>query len=139
MTLRDITLRKKAEKELYELNAQLEKRVSQRTLELENANNALKVSLATLKETQQNLVEAGKMASLGVLVAGVAHEVNTPVGIGVTAASYLEEQTRQFDSKYRSNQMKRSDLESYLAMANDSAKVILDNLHLCPVLHRDRS
>jgi len=52
------------------------------------------------------------------------------VGIGVTAASYLEEQTRQFDSKYRSNQMKRSDLESYLAMANDSAKVILDNLHL---------
>ena len=111
MTLRDITLRKKAEKELYELNAQLEKRVSQRTLELENANNALKVSLATLKETQQNLVEAGKMASLGVLVAGVAHEVNTPVGIGVTAASYLEEQTRQFDSKYRSNQMKRSDLE----------------------------
>lgn len=130
MTLRDITLRKKAEKELYELNAQLEKRVSQRTLELENANNALKVSLATLKETQQNLVEAGKMASLGVLVAGVAHEVNTPVGIGVTAASYLEEQTRQFDSKYRSNQMKRSDLENYLAMANDSAKVILDNLHL---------
>ncbi len=130
MTLRDITLRKKAEKELYELNAQLEKRVSQRTVELENANNALKVSLATLKETQQNLVEAGKMASLGVLVAGVAHEVNTPVGIGVTAASYLEEQTRQFDSKYRSNQMKRSDLENYLTMAEDSAKVILDNLHL---------
>lgn len=130
MTLRDITLRKKAEKELYELNAQLEKRVSQRTTELENANNALKVSLATLKETQQNLVEAGKMASLGVLVAGVAHEVNTPVGIGVTAASYLEEQTRVFDSKYRANQMKRSDLENYLAMANDSAKVILENLHL---------
>ena len=130
MTLRDITLRKKAEKELYELNAQLEKRVSQRTLELENANNALKVSLATLKETQQNLVEAEKMASLGVLVAGVAHEVNTPVGIGVTAASYLEEQTRVFDSKYRTNQMKRSDLENYLAMANDSAKVILENLHL---------
>ena len=130
MTLRDITPRKKAEKELYELNAQLEKRVSQRTLELENANNALKVSLATLKETQQNLVEAEKMASLGVLVAGVAHEVNTPVGIGVTAASYLEEQTRVFDSKYRSNQMKRSDLENYLAMAGDSAKVILDNLHL---------
>ena len=130
MTMRDITLRKKAEKELYELNAQLEKRVSQRTLELEKANDALKVSLATLKETQQNLVEAGKMASLGVLVAGVAHEVNTPVGIGVTAASYLEEQTRVFDSKYRNNQMKRSDLENYLAMANDSAKVILENLHL---------
>ena len=130
MTLRDITPRKKAEKELYELNAQLEKRVSQRTLELENANNALKVSLATRTETQQNLVEAGKMASLGVLVAGVAHEVNTPVGIGVTAASYLEEQTRQFDSKYRANQMKRSDLENYLAMATDSAKVILENLHL---------
>ena len=130
MTLRDITLRKKAEKELYELNAQLEKRVSQRTLELEKANDALKVSLATLKETQQNLVEAGKMASLGVLVAGVAHEVNTPVGIGVTAASYLEEQTREFGDKYRHNQMKRSDLEGYLSMATDSAKVILDNLHL---------
>ncbi|MCQ2603950.1 MAG: PAS domain-containing sensor histidine kinase, partial [Spirochaetia bacterium] len=127
-TLRNITLRKKAEKELRELNAQLERRVSQRTEELESANGALKESLVKLKETQQSLVEAGKMASLGVLVAGVAHEVNTPVGIGVTAASLLQEQTNIFEKKYKANQMKRSDLENYLATAKDSANVILENL-----------
>lgn len=128
LTLRDITSRKKAEKALVELNAQLEKRVSVRTMELEKANEALKESLETLKKTQQSLVEAGKMASLGVLVAGVAHEVNTPVGIGVTAASYLREQTSVFEQKYRNNQMKRSDLEAYVNTASDTAKVILDNL-----------
>ena len=128
LTLRDITSRKKAEKALVELNVQLEKRVSVRTMELEKANEALKESLETLKKTQQSLVEAGKMASLGVLVAGVAHEVNTPVGIGVTAASYLREQTSVFEQKYRNNQMKRSDLEAYVNTASDTAKVILDNL-----------
>lgn len=128
LTLRDITSRKKAEKALAELNAQLEKRVQLRTKELEQANTALKDTLETLKKTQQSLVEAGKMASLGVLVAGVAHEVNTPVGIGVTAASYLQEQTVQLEQKYRGNQMKRSDLESYIGTAVDTAKVILNNL-----------
>ncbi len=98
--VRDITQRKKNEKEIKELNTDLENRVKQRTSELEDANSALYDSLEELKKTQKSLVEAEKMASLGVLVAGIAHEINTPVGIGVTAASHLKEQTGTLSKRY---------------------------------------
>jgi signal transduction histidine kinase len=59
----------------------------------------------------------------------VAHEINTPVGIGVTAASLLEDKTRVFHELYQSGQMKRSDLEKYLETAGQSSQMILRNLH----------
>ncbi|MCL2705438.1 MAG: PAS domain S-box protein [Spirochaetaceae bacterium] len=126
--IRDITERKKAQTELEKLNAELELRVFLRTGELEDSNNALKDSLIKLKETQKSLVEAEKMASLAVLVAGVAHEINTPIGISVTAASYLKQQTDILNTKFAQGTMKRSELESYINSAIESAKVLLDNV-----------
>ncbi len=126
--IRDITERKRAQTELEKLNAELEQRVFLRTGELEESNNALKESLVKLQETQKSLVEAEKMASLAVLVAGVAHEINTPVGISVTAASYLKQQTDILNTKYTQGSMKRSELESYIKTATESTKVLLDNL-----------
>lgn len=128
--VRDVTERKKAQTELYKLNAELEKRVFLRTAELEDSNIALKDSIQTLHETRKNLVEAEKMASLATLVAGVAHEINTPVGMSITAASYLEQQTVDFFKKYETGEMKRSDLENYLDVASESSKVLLDNLEI---------
>ena len=127
--VRDITQRKKNEKEIKELNTELENRVKQRTSELEDANSALSDSLEELTKTQKSLVEAEKMASLGVLVAGIAHEINTPVGIGVTAASHLKEQTGILSKRYSLGDMKRSDLEEYINTADESADVILENLN----------
>jgi signal transduction histidine kinase len=89
----------------------------------------LSQTLDHLKSTQNQLVEAEKMAALGQLVAGVAHEINTPVGIGVTAASLLEDKTSSFRNVYQSGQMKRSDLEKYLDTAGQSSTMILNNLH----------
>jgi len=126
--IRDVSERKKAQTELEKLNAELELRVLLRTGELEESNNALKDSLIKLKETQKNLVEAEKMASLAVLVAGVAHEINTPIGISVTAASYLMQQTDILNEKYSQGSMKRSELESYIKTALESVKVLLDNV-----------
>jgi signal transduction histidine kinase len=95
---------------------------------VEATNRELSETLDHLKSTQSQLVEAEKMAALGQLVAGVAHEINTPVGIGVTAASLLEEKTRIFGEAYKGGQMKRSDLENYLDIAGQSSTMILKNL-----------
>jgi signal transduction histidine kinase len=127
--VRDITQMKKNEKEIRELNTELEGRVGQRTMELENANAALSDSLEELKHTQKSLVEAEKMASLGVLVAGVAHEINTPVGVGVTAASHLKQQTQEILKRYSAGDIRRSELEAYFSTADESAGVILENLN----------
>ena len=107
---------------LQEYSDILEHRVEERTQELSQA-------LEHLKATQHQLVEAEKMAALGGLVAGVAHEINTPLGIGVTAASLLEDKTTAFRDVYQNAQMKRSDLEKYLDTARQSSQIILNNLN----------
>ena len=67
------------ERIIREQNEELERRVHERTLELQEANEELKVTLTNLKETQSQLVDAEKMASLGQLTAGIAHEINNPI------------------------------------------------------------
>lgn len=116
-TLQDITGRKAAEEKVMILNQELEQTVS----ELQN-------SLQMLQETQHQLIQAEKMAALGGLVAGVAHEINTPVGISVTAASLLDEKTKECSTLFEAQKMKRSDLENYMRLARDSSGMILSNL-----------
>ncbi|WP_420840317.1 response regulator [Argonema galeatum] len=91
-------------------------------------NDLLEKTLQQLQDTQKHLIESEKMAALGNLVAGVAHEINTPVGISVTAASTLAEDTKEFYRIYKSNQMKRTDLETFLDTAIESSTMILANL-----------
>ena len=116
-TLQDISATKLAEEREHEFNLKLERTVS----ELQN-------SLELLRDTQHHLVQSEKMAALGGLVAGVAHEINTPVGIGVTAASLLDEKTRDCARLFTSQAMKRSDLEAYFRLAQESSEMILSNL-----------
>ncbi|MDM8515019.1 ATP-binding protein [Desulfobacterales bacterium HSG16] len=114
--------------ELAEHRDHLENIVDERTAKLTRANMALEESMENLKKTQDDLVESRKMAALGGLVAGIAHEVNTPVGIGVTAASFLERKTTETNRLFNSGSLKRSDLEKYLNTATDSSASILLNL-----------
>jgi signal transduction histidine kinase len=117
----EIIERRQAEAAIQRLNEELEHRVAMRTADLQH-------SLETLKRTKMQLVQSEKMAALGAVIAGISHELNTPVGIGVTAASYLQEKTLKIQQFYASGHMKRSDLEEYFKMAEKSSGMILNNL-----------
>ncbi|MBN1970692.1 MAG: HAMP domain-containing histidine kinase [Candidatus Delongbacteria bacterium] len=113
---------------LEKINNDLELTVIQRTEELQNSNDALLDTIESLKRAQNQIIQQEKMASLGSLVAGIAHEINTPVGIGVTAASHLIEKTSEINDKFQRAAMSKTELMSYFAVAQDSSKMILNNL-----------
>jgi CheY-like chemotaxis protein len=97
-------------------------------LELKRSRDALVESYRRLEATQASLVQAEKMASLGQLVAGVAHEINTPLGTALTAASHLFEKASILDDRFQNGKMTRSDLNSFLAVHRDSSGLILSSL-----------
>ncbi|MEE3719704.1 ATP-binding protein, partial [Tumidithrix elongata RA019] len=107
---------------LKRFNENLEQLVSDRTQELSQA-------LTTLKTAQNELVAFEKMAALGKLVAGVAHEINTPIGIGVTAASLIADKTQELAQALKNGTMKRSDLEKFMEMAQQSSTIVQSNLN----------
>jgi len=125
---REVIVRRQAEQELARHRDHLQDLVAERTADLNETNRRLQDSLARLQQTQAQLVESEKMSSLGSLVAGIAHEINTPVGIGVTAASHLEQETREISELFAQNQLKASSLRSFLGTARDSSNMILSNL-----------
>ena len=96
--------------------------------DLETANSQLRTSLDTLERARDQLVQSEKMAALGELVAGVAHEINTPVGVGVTAASFLDAKTTEIKKIYAAGELKRSELENYLQTVEEVSNSILINM-----------
>lgn len=122
--------------EIHAFNEELEQRVAEQTADLRHSNEELQVSLEQLHETQDQLVEAEKMAALGRLVAGIAHEINTPIGIGVTATSHLQMKLEAHQQAYQQGQLTRSAFEDLLTIANESCNIIEANLQKAAELIR---
>jgi two-component system, NtrC family, sensor kinase len=96
--------------------------------DLEHKQRDLETALEQLQLTQTQLLESEKFAALGQLVAGVAHELNTPVGTGITVASTLADATDSFRQRLGQGPLRRSQLEEYLTTATDSTQLLLSNL-----------
>ena len=123
-----IRARDSAKEKIIKLNQELEQKVEARTLSLTGANTKLQESLNALEETRDGLVEAEKMAALGGLVAGVAHEINTPIGVGVTALSHLEQQITEINSNLKNEELSRSELDKFLEVCQEGVNISYSNL-----------
>ncbi|MBV1933868.1 MAG: hypothetical protein KUG59_04210, partial [Parvibaculaceae bacterium] len=124
----DITKLKNAELNLRELNTNLENRVEDRTEKLNHSNVRLLEALDDLKETQTGLIEAEKMASLGGLVAGISHEINTPIGVSVTAISHLEKVQKELEQEFLAGTLEKETFQKKLTTSQEAIRIVLSNL-----------
>ncbi len=97
--------------------------------ELEETNKQLKLTLEALKSTQSKLIIQEKMAALGNLVIGVAHELNTPVGICITSLSYLEKITFAIEASFKANTLGTAQFNEFLEESNNSIRTIKTGLN----------
>ncbi len=116
-----------------ELNETLEVRITKRTSELSARNDELAKTVKELHLTRDELVESAKLAALGSMVAGIAHELNTPIGNGLTVASSLEDYTKEFQKELAKG-LRRSTLDTYVANAADAGSMLVSSLHKAATL-----
>ena len=113
---------------LKEYTTNLQEMVYQRTEELEETNEELQVSINNLNQTQKYIIETEKMASLGSLVAGISHEINTPIGLGITSTTHFVSQTKKLKKLYDDNNMTEKDFEKYIKDSDQLASITYENL-----------
>ncbi len=95
--------------------------------ELAEAKQRADLALKRQQDMQDELVQAEKMAALGGLVAGMAHEINTPIGISLGAVTHLESETRKADALYRAGELTEDGLNDFFATASQAARLMAVN------------
>ena len=114
--------------QLKNANLKLEQRVAERTKELLESNELLKKALVQRNEVRSQLVEMENMAALGTMMSSLTHEMNTPIGVGITAASHLRTIIEKTYKKLEDGTLKRSQLEQFFLESIESAEITERNL-----------
>lgn len=117
----EFQLRIESEQRLHEFNQDLELKIKQRTQELEQ-------SLTRLQDTQANLVQSEKMVALGQLVAGIAHEINTPLGISVTANAVMLDGVTETLKQMQQGNLTKAELERFFEDQEETSAMLQRNL-----------
>jgi PAS domain S-box-containing protein len=132
--IQDIQKLKENELALEKLNHSLEEKVQERTLQLEQNNQQLLQTLDELEQMQQDLIESEKMASLGNLVAGVAHEINTPLGIAITGVSSSQESLSLIESQLANKTLNQATLVNEINKQREAYQLVQRNLERAEAL-----
>lgn len=125
-----------AETEIRQLNQGLEQKINERTQALKTSNQDLLNTLETLHQYQNQIVETEKMASLGQMVAGVAHEVNTPIGLGVTASTLMQDRLADIQTAFDEKKLTSNQLQRFLSESKENLGIIYRNLERAASLIR---
>ncbi len=109
--------------------SELEHKVARRTAQLSRTNEELRATMATLDRAKDELVRGEKLASLGSLVAGVAHELNTPIGNATVAATTVQQHIEEFTPKMAQGALRRSDIDRFLAACQEGVELVVRSLN----------
>lgn len=128
-TQKQIARHEEDKQEIKLLNSNLEEKVNQRTIALREANKELLTTLEKMHQYQTQIVENKKMASLGQMVAGVAHEVNTPIGLGITGSTLLRDKLAELKINFQNKSLTASQFEQFTNDGIENLDLIYSSLN----------
>ena len=124
----ELKSKEEVQQALAETNNKLEQRVEERTHNMQEAIDELHTTLENLRNTQGQLIESEKLSSLGGMVAGVAHEINTPIGLCITTHSFIKDLFKDMKKRFDDGSISKNNFSEFMISMEESVDILSKNL-----------